>query len=68
MKQQGFPFDNASNFDFFLKYYCTCFGKLILFPFEVMLTSFQSNFITSQIKFHFNFTFSGTKVLVILNI
>ena len=45
----------------------TDFGKLILFPFRVTLTSFQSNSITSQIKFHFNFTFSEVSVPIILN-
>ena len=40
------------------------FGKLILFPFKVMLTPFQSNSSISQIKFHFNLTFSETNVPV----
>ena len=42
-------------------------GKFILFPFKVMLTSFQSNPIMSQSIFLFNFTFSGASIPVILN-
>ena len=45
----------------------TDFGIIILFLFKVMLTSFQSNSSISQIKFHFNFAFSGVKAPVILN-
>ena len=43
------------------------FGKLTLFPFKITLTPFQSIPIMSQIKFCFNFTFSGNNVPVILN-
>ena len=43
------------------------FGKLTFFPFKVTLPPFQSISIMSQIKFHFNFTFSGTNVPVIMN-
>ena len=42
-------------------------GKFILFPFKFMLTSFQSNYITSQSIFVFNFTFTGVNITVILN-
>ena len=42
-------------------------GKFILFPFKVMLTSFQSDSIMSQSIFVFNFTFSGVNIPVILN-
>ena len=43
------------------------FDKFILFPFNVMLSPLQSNSNISQTKFHFNFTFLGTNVPVILN-
>ena len=43
------------------------FGKFILLILEVMLTSFQSMSITSQIYFHFNFIFLGFGVPIILN-
>ena len=42
-------------------------GKFILFPFKVTLTSFQSNSITCQSIFFFNFTFSGVYSPAILN-
>ena len=45
----------------------TEFGKLILFPCKVTLTSFQSNSNTSQIKFLFNVTHSGISVPTNLN-
>ena len=42
-------------------------GKFILFPFKVILISFQSNFITSQSIFLFNLTFPGVNFPVILD-
>ena len=45
----------------------TDFGKLILFLFKVTLPSFESNAITSQIKFYCSFIFSGVNVPIILN-
>ena len=42
-----------------LSYILTDVGKLILFPFKVILTSLQSNSRTSQRIFLFTFTFSG---------
>ena len=50
-----------------LNFIVTYFGKLILFPFKVMLTSFQSISIISQILFLCNLTFSEVNVPVILN-
>ena len=50
-----------------LNFTVTDFSKLILFPFKVMLTSYQSKSITCQSIFLFNLTFSGVKVPVILN-
>ena len=67
MKEQRFFLDNASNFELVSKFITIDFGKLNLFPFEVMLTPFQCNSIMFEIKFHFKFTFSGVNVLVILN-
>ena len=45
----------------------TDFGNLIVFPFKVMLTSFQSISIISQILFPFNLTLLEVNVHVILN-
>ena len=42
-------------------------GNCISFPFKVILTSFQSNSITSKSIFLFNLTFSGGTFPVILN-
>ena len=42
-------------------------GKVILFPFKVILTSFQYNSITSPNIFHFYLTFSEVNFPVILN-
>ena len=38
-------------------------GRFILFPFKIILTSFQSNSITSQSIFLFNLTCSGVNFL-----
>ena len=45
-----------------LNHIVTDVSKIILFPFKVTLTSFQSNSITSQRIFLFNFTFSGVTI------
>ena len=42
-------------------------GRFILFPFKVILTSFQSNSMTSHSIFLFNLTCSGVNFPVILN-
>ena len=42
-------------------------GRFILFPFKVILTSFQSNSIPSYSTFLFNLTSSGVNIPVILN-
>ena len=66
-KSKGFLLTIHLILNLSLNFILTDFGKLILLPFKVILTSFQSNSITPQIKFHFNFTFSGVNVPVILN-
>ena len=50
-----------------LSSFMTDAGKFILFPFKVMLTSFQSNSITSQIIFLFDLTFTGVNFPLIVN-
>ena len=45
-----------------LNFIVTDVGKFILFPFKVMLTSFQFNSVMSQSIFIFIFTFSGVNV------
>ena len=42
-------------------------GRFILFPFKVILTSFQSNFIMSHSMFLFNLICSEVNFHVILN-
>ena len=42
-------------------------GRFILFPFKVILTSFQSNSIMSHSLFLYNLTCSGVTFPVILN-
>ena len=50
-----------------LNCFVTDYGKLILFPFKVTLTSFQSNSVMSQIMFLFYFTFPGVNIPINLN-
>ena len=67
MEEQWFPSDKTSNFEFVSQLIVTDFGKLILFPFKVTLTSLQSISIISQILFLFTLKFLEVNVPIILN-
>ena len=67
MKEQGLSFDQMFNLDLSQNFIVTDFGKLILCPFKVRLTSFQSISIISQILFLVNIIFSEVSSPVILN-
>ena len=65
MKEQGLSSHKMSDLNSSLNVIVTDFGKLILFPFKVTLTSSQSISIISQ--FYFFLTFVEVNVPVILN-
>ena len=67
MQKQGLFLTRCLILNLSQNFIVTDFGKVILFPFKVTLTSFQSIAIISQDLFLFSLTFLDFNVPVILN-